>query len=248
MTKEARHAVPVSDRPVQLRLRVSSREGMSDELTARVNGICDQAEDAIGGAVVLADLTGGDDPASWPGSVAVHLVGRWERALRRLERSPGAVIAYADGLCAGAAAETLLVADYRIVTARFVFQLWPDRWRPWPGTALYRLVAQFGVARARRLALFGQDLTATTARDWDFVDEIHPPGTDLAAMADSAASRWAHLPGAELAVRRRLLYDALVSDYEAALGGHLAACDRSLRQRHGTDADDRVQAARAGAL
>lgn len=239
--------MPVLARPALLQLRVSSREGMSDELIARVNGICDQAEDAAGEAVVLADLTGGGDSASWPGGVGVHAVGRWERALRRLERSPGAVIAYADSLCSGAAAETMLVADYRIVAAGFVFRLWPDRWRPWPGTALYRLVAQFGLARARRLALFGQDLPAATARDWDFVDEIHPPGTDLAAMADSAASRWAQLPGAELAIRRRLLYDALASDYEDALGGHLAACERSLRLWHATGAGDGVQTADAGA-
>jgi isomerase DpgB len=237
--------VPTTDEPVLLRLRVSSREGMSDELIARVNDICDQAEDAVGEAVVIAELiAAGLDPANWPGSVGVNLVGKWERALRRLERSPVVIIAYAEGLCVGAAAETLLVADYRIVTGGFVFQLSHDRTRLWPGMALHRLVAQSGFSRARRLALFGQGLTAATARDLNFVDEVHPAGADLAAMADSAATRWARLSGAELAIRRRLLSDALVSDFEDALGGHLAACDRMLRQT-GAEADKRVRTASA---
>jgi isomerase DpgB len=227
--------------PVRPRLRVSSGEDMSDELIARVNAACDLAEDAAGEAIVIAELTaGGQDPGGWPGSVGVHLAGRWERALRRLERSPAVVIAYAEGLCAGAAAETLLVADYRIVAGSFVFQLSDDPARLWPGMALHRLVAQSGLARARRLALFGQGLRAATARDLDFVDEVHPAGAGLAAIADSAAARWAHLSGAELAIRRRLLSDALVSDFENALGGHLAACDRMLRQT-AAGPDKRVQ-------
>jgi isomerase DpgB len=220
---------------------------MSDELIARINDVCDRAEDAAGKAVVVTELAAaGPDPGSWPGSVGVHLAGRWERALRRLERSPAVMIAYAEDLCVGAAAETLLIADYRIVTAGFVFQLSHDRSRLWPGMALHRLVAQLGLSRARRLALFGQDLTAAVARDLDFVDEVHSAGADLAAMADSAATRLARLPGAELAIRRRLLSDALASDFDDALGGHLAACDRILRQA-GTGAGKRVQAVSADA-
>lgn len=214
-----------------IRLSVSRNEAMSEELIDRVNAACDASEDARGDSVIVVHLLGaGRDRESWPGPVSVHLVSRWERALRRLERTPSATIAYADRLCSGPCAEIVLATDYRIVTASFVFRLPADRWRPWPGTALYRLVTQLGLARARRLALFGESLSAATAARWHVVDEVHPRGTDIEPIVDAAAERYRGLSGTELAVRRRLLFDALGASFEDALGAHLAACDRTLRR------------------
>jgi isomerase DpgB len=36
-------------------------------------------------------------------------------------------------------------------------------------------------------------------------------------------------PGAELAIRRQLMLEAMTTTFEDALGTHLAACDRALR-------------------
>ncbi|GLZ27827.1 hypothetical protein Lesp02_00170 [Lentzea sp. NBRC 105346] len=195
-----------------MELEISGAEPLTTELIDRVDRARARAEDD---GMLVVRL--GSGSVEWPGKVDVHLVGKWEQALRKLERVPATTIAIASGGCAGAAAELLLVTDYRLAAPGFRLHL-----HPWPGMALYRLVVQAGAARARRLALFGGELDASEAASLGLIDEI-------ADNPDAAITELKTLAGKEIAIRRRLMLDAGSMQFEEALGAHLAACDRYLR-------------------
>lgn len=205
---------------------------LTPSLISTLDQFCDLVDDA-GDAVAVLRLSGPTEPTGpdhqqpWPGEVGIHLVNKWERALRRVERLRAATIAVADGRCAGAGLEVLLATDYRIATTAFRLTLPTPSGVPWPGMIVHRLANQLGVARARRLVLFGGDLTAADAVESALVDEVT---NDIADRVQATARLLSGLAGQELAVRRRLLLDATTTSFEDALGAHLAACDRTLRR------------------
>jgi isomerase DpgB len=209
--------------------RLDLPDVLTPALLTTLDGFCDRVEDTRV-AVAALHITPAANPEQarrWPGDIGIHLVTKWERALRRIERLRAATIAIADGPCAGAGLEVLLATDYRIVTPAFRLTLRPPSGLPWPGMIVHRLSNQLGVARARRLVLFGGDLTAAQAVELGLVDESGP---DIAERVAARAASFRGLAGAELAVRRRLLLDAPTTSFEDALGAHLAACDRTLRR------------------
>ena len=211
---------------------------LSQELITGLNELCERVEDAPGETFVLLRLRasrpdGGQDtaaePGSWPGEgVGIHLVNRWERALRRLERLGAVTVAVAEGRCGGPALEALLATDHRLGTSETTIELPTTNGEFWPGMAVHRLAGQLGLVRARRLVLFGAALTAAEAVQAGLLDEIVPdPAAGLAAARELSA----RVTGSEHALRRRLLLEAATTGYEEALGAHLAACDRTLRRR-----------------
>ncbi|MGV9317054.1 enoyl-CoA-hydratase DpgB [Streptomyces sp. NPDC003691] len=208
---------------------VGSDRTLSATLIAELTEVCDRAEDA-GGTVPVVIRVGGGTPAlpvPWPGTSHIHLVNKWEGALRRLERLGTAVIAVAGGHCTGPALETLLACDYRIGTPGTTIAVHHESAVPWPGMALHRLVNQVGVVGARALVLFGGVLDADEARAAGILDEA---AEDTAAAVAAAKRSASGLAGSELALRRRLLLDAAGTSFEDALGAHLAACDRTMRR------------------
>lgn len=208
----------------RLVVRVDGRRPLSTGLVAAFGAVCDRAEDRGAGTVVL-NVSGA--PGEPPDDVSVALVSKWERVLRRLERLPTATIAVASGDCGGLALEALLVTDYRIGTAS-VRLLMPERARAtWPGMVLYRLARQAGAAAVRRAVLFGVPILAAEAVATHLIDEL---AIDTEGALAAAAKLADAVPGAELAIRRQLMQDALSASFEDALGVHLAACDRVLRQ------------------
>ncbi len=209
-------------------LQVPTDDSVSALVTA-VNEACDQIEDAADNVILVAHV-GGEHDGEGPltlGDMSIHLVSRWERALRRVERLGAMTIAVVKGHCAGPALEMLLATDYRIGTrdARLGLQATPGE--IWPSMAVYRLANQVGVARARRLVLFGTHVSAAKSLEWGLLDEVTDNVADVLMSAVRSASG---LAGTELAIRRRLLSDATVTSFEEALGVHLAACDRTLRR------------------
>ena len=163
----------------------------------------------------------------WPGDgVSLRQVTAWERALRRVERLPAAIIGVAQGNCTGPALEVLLATDYRIATPEVSLRLSVSSGRVWPGMALHRLATQIGVARARQLVLFGRTIPVDDAARIGLVDAV---AADLADAVMFAINVFGGLDGSELAIRRRLLLDATTCSFEESLGGHLAACDRMMR-------------------
>lgn len=223
MTAELTHAGTAGYPLLALELNLGGT--LSKALVATINEACDRAEDAGGGCALLVRLHGG---AAAPAreQVDVALVNQWERALRRLERLPLPTVAAMDGPCRGLALALLLATDYRLLTPQARVSLALDGQDILPGMVLHRLATQIGVARARRLALFGAELDAAAAESAGLADCISDEPV-AAAGRFVAGLDAAMLDG--LAVRRRLLLEAPAHSYEDSLGTHLAACDRVLR-------------------
>jgi isomerase DpgB len=174
---------------------------------------------------VILQVSGVPGPG-WPSDLPVALVSKWERGLRRLERLPAVTIAVAGDDCGGAALDALLVADYRITTAGARLVIPVVAGATWPGMALYRLARQAGGALARRAVLFGTPIGAAEAQAMGIIDDV--AGNEALAL-EKAIEVAGAAAGAELAIRRQLMMEAMTTTFEDALGVHLAACDRALR-------------------
>jgi isomerase DpgB len=217
---------PVAGRG-DLILRVDGSRPPSAETLAEAGAVCGRAEDGDTSGFVIIRVSGVPEP-EWPVGLSVPLVSKWERVLRRLERLPAVTIAVADGDCGGTALDALLASDYRIMPAWAKLVVPVVAGASWPGMALYRLARQAaGAAQARRAALFGTPIGAAAAQAMGVVDEVTDSvPTSLRKAIEMAASA----RGSELAIRRQLALEAPSTTFEEALGAHLAACDRALRQ------------------
>ncbi|MET7511597.1 enoyl-CoA-hydratase DpgB [Streptomyces albidoflavus] len=210
-----------------LRLKVDVTRPLTD-LTAAVNALCDQVAERRATTVVVLELAATPvDFREWPGDVGIQAVNRWERAIRRLEKQAAVTVAVARGTCGGPALDLLLAADFRIGAPGLQLILPVNDGHFWPGMTLYRLVQHLGVARARRIVLWGADLTLDKAAELGLVDQV---SEDLEEALHTAAVLTGRISDRETAVRRQLLLEAVSSEYEDALGVHLAACDRELRR------------------
>ncbi|TMR07293.1 enoyl-CoA hydratase/isomerase family protein [Actinomadura soli] len=208
-------------------LRIDGAGPITAEATAAVTDLCDRADDHEGPGLVEVHVSGAPG-AAWPDGLAVGLVGKWERALRRLERLDRVTVAVASGDCGGTALDALLATDFRVAAPGTRLLVPPVGGAAWPGMALYRLAHQAGPARIRRAVLLGAPIEAAEAHAMSLLDELAAdPAAALAELAAAARG----IPGGEPAVRRRLVSDALTTPFEEALGAHLAACDRALRRR-----------------
>lgn len=198
------------------------------EQTGLLNDACARIERGPGPSVLALRPTGLPSAAGWPGPTGIQEVNRWERALRRLERLRGAVsVCAVEGECGGPALDLLLACDYRIVSPDLRLVLPVNDGHFWPGTAVHRLARELGSGHARRLVLWGHELTADQAREVGLVDQV---SVDLDEAVQAAAVLLGPTAGPELAVRRQLLKEAGATGLDEALGTHLAACDRELRR------------------
>ncbi|GAA4932718.1 enoyl-CoA-hydratase DpgB [Streptomyces coeruleoprunus] len=198
-------------------------------LTRAVDDLCRRADARDRQTVVVLRL-GDSATGSWPGDVGIQDVNRWERAVRRLERLTAVTVAVAGGTCGGPALDLLLATDYRMATADLRLVLPVNDGHFWPGMAVHRLVRQTGLGPARRLVLWGHDVTARRALECGLIDEI---GADAEEAVRTATVWLGRASATELAVRRALLLEAAAASHEDALGTHLAACDRELRRLRG---------------
>jgi isomerase DpgB len=209
-----------------LMFRIDGGHPLSAESVARLGALCNRAEDGDGNGVVILQASGVPG-AGWSRDLAVDLVSKWERGLRRLERLPALIIAVADEDCGGLALDALLAADYRVMAAGARLVLPVVAGATWPGMALYRLARlASGAALARRAVLLGAPIGAAEARAAGVIDDVAP---DAALALEEAIEMASAARGAELAIRRQLMLEAMTSTFEDALGPHLAACDRVLR-------------------
>ncbi|KPI19102.1 Enoyl-CoA hydratase/isomerase [Actinobacteria bacterium OK074] len=211
-------------------LTIGGSQPLTPELIVAVEALCTRVEDASGDPVVVLRLgapPAGAAPERAAVPVAIHLVNRWERALRRLERVNAVTLAVAEGRCGGPALEAMLSCDYRIGGPDLRLAPSSGTGEPWPGMAVHRLANQLGVAKVRQLVLFGTELPAVRALEVGLVDEL---SDDLPAALTARLALARGLTGTEIAIRRRLLLEATSTSFEDALGTHLAACDRTLRR------------------
>jgi isomerase DpgB len=207
-------------------VRIDGSAALSPDTVRALTGLCDQAEDRASdptGSGVALVLVSGTPGGLWLHGLDVALVNKWERAVRRLERLGVTTVAVASGDCGGPALDALLATDYRVAGHGVRLVVPVQGGATWPGMAVYRLAQQAGVARIRRAVLFGIPIGATEALDLHLVDELaEEPSTATAELVGN-------LSGPELAIRRQLMLDATSTSFEEALGTHLAACDRALR-------------------
>lgn len=201
-------------------IRVDGTRPPSAEAIADIGAACCAAEDRDEYGRLIVHVTGAPR-GPWAGDLTLARLSRWERVLRRLERLPVTTIGLASGDCGGVALDALLATDYRIADTSVRLLLPAAAGTTWPGMALYRLVQQAGVAAVRRTVLLGTPIEACGALALNLIDEL----TDDTATALAMMPR---LSGPEVAIRRRLMLDATVVDYDEAFGAHLAACDRVL--------------------
>lgn len=226
---------PLARTPRVVQAEVDLSGPLSPALVGALTESCARAEDTEDGAFLVLRLTGGQAaPTAWPGNVGVHLVSKWEKALRRLERLALCTIGVAEGRYTQAALEVLLATDVRVATPDSVLASNGTLDGGWPGMVLHRLVQQVGLASARRLTVLPRDLDAATLRNVGVLDEVV---TDVDATVASLVARAGGTEGTETAVRRLLLMDAVTVGYEEALGAHLAACDRTLRRAAAGDGE-----------
>lgn len=202
-------------------IRIDGTQPPSLEAIKDITAACFAVEDREEYGRVIVHATGAP-LRSWAGDLTLALVSRWERALRRLERLPVTTIGIASGDCGGIALDALLTTDYRIAAASVRLLLPVAAGAAWPGLAIHRLVQQAGVAAVRRTVLLGAPIDARSALALSLIDEL----TDDMATALAGVPR---VSGPDLAIRRQLMLDAAVVDFDDALGVHLAACDRVLR-------------------
>ena len=207
-------------------LRIDGSRPISAATTEEVLRVCDRAEDRSGAGLLTAYVSGAPGEG-WTAELSVGLLTKWERALRRLERLGLATVAVAMGNCGGTALDLLLATDFRIAVPGTRLVLPVDGQATWPSMSLYRLARQGGVRGVRRAALLGTPIEAAEAVALGLVDSVvDEPGAALAELAATAGA----ITGKELAIRRQLMLDADRTSFEEALGSHLAACDRALRQ------------------
>ena len=209
-----------------LTLRIDGSRAPTMESVADLGALCARAQGGDPDKIVILRVAGVPGPG-WSGDLSVGLVSKWERGLRWLERLPAVTIAVADGDCGGAALDALLAADYRIMPAGARLVMPVVAGATWPGMTLYRLARQAGwAALARRAALFGVPIGAAEALAMGVIDDV---AGDAGLALEKAMDVAGAARGAELAIRRQLMCEAMTATFEDALGAHLAACDRALR-------------------
>ncbi len=207
----------------ELVLRFDGARPLSAAAVEEIDALCDRAEDHRGTGPVTIHVTGAP-PAGWANGLAVGLVNKWERVVRRFERLGRLTVAVASGECAGMALDLLLAADVRIAEPGTRLRLTWVGGGAWPGMTVYRLTQQAGAAGIRRAVLLGTPIETDRALALNLVDEVSAdPAETLAGLADVT-------DGAETAIRRQLIFEAGSTTFEEALGAHLAAADRALRR------------------
>jgi isomerase DpgB len=207
-------------------LHVDGRQPVSAADVEAVLRVCDRAEDGYAAGVLVAYVSGAPLPG-WTRQLGVGLLTKWERAVRRLERSGLTTVAVVAGDTGGTALDVLLATDYRIAVAGTRLVMPGDGEATWPGMSLYRLGRHGAVPGVRRAALLGTPIAAEQALAAGLLDVVVDDADDALAEAAAAAGT---ITGKELAIRRQLLLDAAHNSFEEALGAHLAACDRALRR------------------
>lgn len=209
-----------------VRLQVDSSGPLTAQLVDMVDEACDQVDESTQRQRILLLQLTGQQRQPWP-AAQVGLVTKWEHVLRRIERLQAVTLATVEGLCTGAALEMLMTADYRIMEPQARIGIPAFAGSTWPGMALYRLTHRLGLNHSRRLALFGGEMSADAAVGMGLVDEV---AADVAARGAAMTDRFQSLDGKEVAIRRQLVCEAQVTPYEVALGTHMAAAERALRE------------------
>jgi 2-(1,2-epoxy-1,2-dihydrophenyl)acetyl-CoA isomerase len=164
-----------------------------------------------------ADLGGRGGGPVGPGAAREMMKTRSQRLIRTLWELEKPVLAAVNGVAAGVGAHLAFACDLVIAAAeaRFI-EVFVRRGLALDGAGAYLLPRLIGLAKAKELVFFGDDLPAEEAMRIGLVNKV-VPGDQLAAAAREWAVRLASGPTFALGMSKRLLNRSLEVDLETSL-------------------------------
>lgn len=164
-----------------------------------------------------ADLSRRGSGPSGPGAAREMLRTRSQRLIRAVWELEKPVVAAVNGVAAGLGAHLAFAADLVIAAAEAKFiEIFVRRGIAIDAAGAYLLPRLIGIARAKELVFFGDDLPADDAQRLGLVNKV-VPGEQLLAAAREWAERLASGPTYAIGMSKRLLNRSLDVDMETAL-------------------------------
>jgi len=133
------------------------------------------------------------------------------RLVTSITLSPTPVVAAVNGIAAGIGCSIALAADLAIASesAGFMLAFTKIGLMPDGGASLF-VPAAAGRARAMRMALLAEKISAKTAADWGLIAEV-APDSEFEAAVESVVTQLASGPPLALAATKRVLNAATLS-------------------------------------
>ncbi len=164
-----------------------------------------------------ADISRRGSGPTGPGAAREMLRTRSQRLIRAVWELEKPVIAAVNGVAAGLGAHLAFACDLVIAAAesRFI-EIFVRRGIAVDAAGAYLLPRLIGLAKAKELVFFGDDLAADDAQRIGLVNKV-VPGDQLQAAAAQWALRLASGPTYAIGMSKRLLNRSLDVDMETAL-------------------------------
>lgn len=141
------------------------------------------------------------------------------RLVLAIVKSPVVVVAAVNGIAAGVGCSIAVAADLAVAKESAGFMLAFTRIGLMPdGGASMLVPAAIGRARAARMALLAEKVSATTAAEWGLIAEVVADG-DFDARVEELAAHLAAGPPLAYAATKRVLNAGTLSLLEAILHG-----------------------------
>lgn len=243
MTNDGALSLEVSDSIGILRLeREAKRNALDTSMMNELAARCREIEHRDDISVLIVTGTGssfcaGGDIDAWSGNTPLEFARHWVRdgheSFDRLARLRQPVIAAINGHVLGGGLELAACADYRIAEEQVKVGQ-PEAGlgiiAGWSGTQ--RTVRRFGAQVVRRMALFGEVLSAEHALDKGIVDQVVGQGEALEGAKSLAASVLKRGPLAS-ELTKMLINAAEGEERERvleAMAGHIAAASEELKE------------------
>jgi 2-(1,2-epoxy-1,2-dihydrophenyl)acetyl-CoA isomerase len=137
--------------------------------------------------------------------------------VRAVVTCPRPIVSCVHGVCAGVALVLALGADHCVAAdnARFSAPFLKRALIP-DGASIYLLPRLVGLAQARRMLLFGEDVGAVEALASGMIGEV-APAASLSDVAGERAAQLVALPPAALGYTKAMLLRTFELDFETAL-------------------------------
>lgn len=207
--------------------RPDARNAVNDEMREELLGVLTDARtNADIRALVLtgagkgfctgADLSRRGSGPSGPGAAREMMRTRSQRLIRSLLELEKPIVAAVNGVAAGLGAHLAFASDLIIAAAdaRFI-EVFVRRGLAVDAGGAYLLPRLVGLAKAKELVFFGDDLSADNALHIGLINKVVPADT-LHGAAKEWAERLASGPTFALGMSKRLLNRSLESDLETA--------------------------------
>jgi enoyl-CoA hydratase/carnithine racemase len=195
--------------------RAERLNSLSAEILHVVADIIDAAP-AQGARVVVLTGAGrafssGADVGADGAPPGLHTIEAVNRLVTSITHSPITVVAAVNGIAAGIGCSIALAADLAIASesAGFMLAFTKIGLMPDGGASMF-VPAAVGRARAMRMALLAEKISARTAADWGLIAEM-VPDSEFEAAVEAVVTKLAGGPPLALAATKRVLNAATIS-------------------------------------